>query len=117
VFDGNEEPGIPDWQLYEGDLLPVTRAAGSPRSESFTVGDYFVDDANTARAHAYTLVNVRAGYAFDIGTFSFEPFLGLRNLLDQDYDARVRLNAQNGRYFEPGAGLSVYGGISIALRL
>jgi iron complex outermembrane receptor protein len=51
------------------------------------------------------------------GRFSLEPFLGLQNLLDRDYDARVRLNAQNSRYFEPGARLSVYGGLSVTARL
>jgi iron complex outermembrane receptor protein len=114
VFDGNEEPGIPDWQLYEE--ISYRHANGVFAAvESFTVGDYFVDDANTVRAHAYTLVNVRAGYTYERGRFSVEPFLGLRNLLDQDYDARVRLNAQNGRYFEPGPGLSVYGGLAVTL--
>jgi iron complex outermembrane receptor protein len=35
-------------------------------------------------------------------------FAGVRNLGDKDYFANVRINASNGRYFEPAAGRTWY---------
>ncbi len=71
---------------------------------------YFVNSENNARNHAYTLLNVRAGFGHrptGLGVF-FEA----RNLTDQTYAAAVAVDDANRRFFFPGDGRSFYGGIS-----
>jgi len=82
------------------------------------VDGYFVNDANTARAGSYALVNLRAGYEYNFGEhWTVAPFVGLNNLTDANYDGTVRINALNGRFFEPAPTFNVYGGVSVIARL
>ncbi len=116
AFDGNDEPGIPSWQVYQ-ELLYRHRSGGFAALEAFLVDDSFVDDANANRSRGYELVNLRAGYERTFGNWTIEPFVGLNNLTDAAYDGRVRLNAQNGRFFEPAPGFNAYGGVVVRARL
>jgi len=43
------------------------------------------------------------------------PFIGANNILDQTYNDNIRINAFGGRYFEPAAGVNIYGGIRLLL--
>ncbi|MBI3783064.1 MAG: TonB-dependent receptor [Deltaproteobacteria bacterium] len=115
-FNGNSEPGIPSWRLYE-ELAYRHRSGLFAAIEAIAVDRYFVDDGNTVRSPGYELVNLRAGLERSIGIFSVEPFIGLQNITDTNYDGTVRLNAQFGRYFEPGPALSIYGGLSVRAML
>lgn len=116
VFDGNEEPGIPPWQVYQ--QLAWRRPEGAfVALEGLFVGGFYVDDANDARARGYPLVNLRAGLEREVGRLRVSPFVGVQNLADASYAAVVRLNALGGRFYEPAPGVNVYGGVSIAARL
>jgi iron complex outermembrane receptor protein len=116
TFDGNDEPGIPEWQVYQ-EIAYRHRSGLYAALEAFLVDGYFVDDANTARSPSYELVNLRAGFERLLGRWSVEPFVGLNNLTDADYDGTVRLNAVGGRFFEPAPGFNVYGGVVVAVQL
>ncbi|HVM96194.1 MAG TPA: TonB-dependent receptor [Candidatus Acidoferrales bacterium] len=111
-FNGNSEPGIPSWRVYE-ELAYRHRSGLFAAVEAIVVDRYFVDDANTAHSPGYGLVNMRAGLERTVGPLTVEPFVGLQNITDANYDGTVRLNAQFGRYFEPGPALSIYGGLSL----
>lgn len=115
-FAGNEEPGIPPWQVYQ--QLAYRHPSGLFTAlEAFFVGGYFVNDANSARSRGYEVVNLRTGYDFQISIFRISPFLGLNNITDSLHDGTVRLNALGGRYFEPAPGFNVYGGIGVTATL
>jgi len=115
-FDGNQEPGIPPWQVYEE--LAYRHPSGLFAAfEMLAVGSFFVDDANTTRTRSEPICNLRAGYTVSHAAFSFEPFVGLENLTDANYDARIRPNAAAGRFFEPGASFGFYAGITVTARL
>ena len=116
VFDGNDEPGIPPWQVYE-ELLYRHPIGLFAAFEAFIVDGYFVDDANRNRSPSYALCNLRAGYERTFGNWSLGPFVGLDNLADAHYDGRVRLNVQNGRFFEPAPTFNAYGGVAISAHL
>jgi iron complex outermembrane receptor protein len=112
-FDGNTEPGIPSWQLYQE--LAWQHASGLRVAlEAFVVSDMFVDDANTASSRGYELLNLRASWQGEVGGVQVIPFLGLNNLTGERYNGVVRLNAQGGRYFEPAPEFNLYGGVTIA---
>jgi iron complex outermembrane receptor protein len=115
-FSGNDEPGIPGWQVYQ--QLAWRHPSGAfVALEAFFVDGYFVDDANTSRTRGYPLVNLRSGLAHDFGPLTIQPFFGVQNLADASYSGVVRLNALGGRFYEPAAAINVYGGISVALHL
>jgi iron complex outermembrane receptor protein len=116
AFDGNQEPGIPPWHLYQ-ELLYRHRNGAYAAIEALVVERYFADDANSARSPSYGLVNLRGGIEHAIGRWTLSPFVGLNNLSDAAYDGLVRLNAQAGRYFEPAARFNVYGGLALRAEL
>ena len=115
-FSGNDEPGIPGWQVYQ--QLAWRHPSGAfVALEAFFVDGYFVDDANSARTRGYPLVNLRSGLSHAFGPVTVEPFFGVQNLADVAYSGVVRLNALGGRFYEPAAGINVYGGITLGVHL
>jgi iron complex outermembrane receptor protein len=70
-----------------------------------------VNDANTANAPAYTLVDLRAGLdEFSFGGFTLEPFVGVTNVFDEEYVTSPSVNHAAGRFFESGPGRAAYVG-------
>ena len=59
------------------------------------------------------MLDLRAGWRGEIGSWQLGPYVGLSNLTDTDYNDNVRLNAFGGRYFEPAPGFAVQGGLSL----
>jgi len=113
-LDGRTLPGVPrhllalegEWRPGRGWLLAADAQAVSAR---------FADNANTAHAPGYVLVNARAGYEWQRGPLQLTAKAGVNNLLDTRYDANVRINAAGGRFFEPAPGFEVYGGVSLSM--
>lgn len=117
-FDGdaawgdNELPGAPRHYL---------RAELLYRNGSFSIGPniewvpqgYYADNANTLKTDPYALLGMKASYAVN-ERISF--FLDARNLLDERYIASSSVAAvatPASALFEPGTGLSLYGGIGV----
>jgi iron complex outermembrane receptor protein len=67
------------------------------------VSSYYADNANTAKAPRYVLVDLRLGHqGLQAGGLTFKPFVAVDNLLDERYASSVVVNAFGGRYYEPG---------------
>jgi iron complex outermembrane recepter protein len=116
-FSGNRVPGIIP-RRAEGILrLGPGRWFLELRGE--TNASMPVNDANDPGSDSpgYQLVDARAGLneARVLG-LRLSPFVGLTNLLDEEYNSSVAVNAFGGRYFEPGPGRSLYLGASIAVQ-
>ncbi|HEY7653410.1 MAG TPA: TonB-dependent receptor [Methylomirabilota bacterium] len=109
-FGNNDLPGVPPHFIQTE--LRYDHGSGfwmAPGLDIVPQG-YFVNSANNARNHAYTLVNFKAGYEHKptgLGIF-FEA----RNLTDTTYAAAVSVDDANRRFFFPGDGRSFYGGVS-----
>jgi iron complex outermembrane recepter protein len=72
-----------------------------------------VNDRNSAHSPAYWLLDARAGLqGVRLGRLELEPFAGLTNLLDREYNTSVIVNAFGGRFFEPGPGRAFFVGSS-----
>lgn len=108
-FGDNELPGAPEqfavatlrWRHPSGFwLAPQLEAV--PRN-------WYVDSENEHDAPSYALVNLRAGYDHE-GT-GLSLFVEARNLGDHDYVSAVVVDDAQGRYYEPGDGRGVYGGM------
>lgn len=112
-LDGNHVPGVPEHRLFveaTGHLGPVWI-----RPAVDAVDDYYADNANTAVAESYTLVDVRAGLR-DMGLESLDlrPYAEVSNVFDTQYTGSVSINA-NDNFYEPGAGRAYKVGVSIRL--
>ena len=111
-----------------------TRIAGVPRSaldaslrwggargwharlQLSAIGAVVANDANTARAPGYALVDASMGYVIDGIRVQVAPFLRLDNLFERRYIGSVIVNESTGRYYEPGPGRAIYVGCRVTFR-
>ena len=111
-FSGNKLTGVPgnmwlnslDFQFKKGLYL-------------FAQHNYTdaipLNDANTVFAGKYHLIELKTGVRnIKIKRLKLDVFLGLNNLLNQNYSLGNDLNAANGRYFNPAAGRNFYAGLT-----
>jgi iron complex outermembrane receptor protein len=75
---------------------------------------YHVNSQNDERTQAYTLFNVRLGYAYK--PWNVEAFFEARNLTDATYASSVVVDSATRRFYEPGDGRAYYGGLSWRFR-
>jgi iron complex outermembrane recepter protein len=114
-FSGNAMPGAPKNQLFAE--LSYTHPRGWYAAlDALYIDEQFTNNANSVINPSYTVANLRVGFERDIGQLTISPFIGINNLLDEAYNANVRLNAFGGRYFEAGPDRNSYGGVSIRHR-
>lgn len=114
TFSGNREPGIPAHQLFTEISWQSTSGFFGGLDLQF-VDQFHLNDANTAKNEAYTLLNCRLGYTASIGRAKLTPFVAVNNLLNQRYNGQTRLNAFGGRFFEPTPRLTAYGGLTLKM--
>jgi iron complex outermembrane receptor protein len=112
-FNDNRVPGV----------APVTLSAfvnhrsrwGMVALEGTRVGRVAANNANTAWADAYTLVNARFAYRAPT-RLALEPAIGVDNIFDRTYASNVVVNAAAGRFYEPGAGRTFWFGVRMGTR-
>ncbi len=116
VLDGNENPGVPQDQLYL-EIAYAHTGGWYGFLDLLHVGRFYADDANTApaRIDPYDVVNARFGRSFKLGRLDLGVFGGINNLLDEKYFSNVRINQTFNRYFEPAPGRNIYGGVSLRI--
>ncbi len=110
VFNGNTIPGAPTH--FINSELRYDHASGfwvAPGVEIVPQG-YFVNSQNTARAHAYTLFNVKIGYEYK--PWGLGVFFEGRNLTDTTYTSSVVVDSAVQRFYEPGDGRAFYGSVA-----
>ncbi|PRY65244.1 iron complex outermembrane receptor protein [Vreelandella songnenensis] len=112
-FDGNRIPGLPE-QTWINQLTWQGLAERFATLETEYIGDMVADNANETDIDSYWLVNLRVGDGWRLGGDTLlNAYVGVRNLLDEEHYANVRLNGTFGRYYEPAPGRSVYGGVEV----
>ena len=112
-FNGNRVPGV----------APVTVNAyaslqpkwGLAAIELMHAGKVAVNNANTAWADAYDIVNARLAWRPSIA-LAVEPVVGVDNIFDRTWASNVVVNAAGGRYYEPGPGRTFYVGLRMGTR-
>jgi iron complex outermembrane receptor protein len=112
VFDGNKTPGVPD-NLFYVDVTYFHSSGFYASGDVLYSGSFFADNANAVKIDSYTLANLRFGYIHETGGWEISPFIGLRNILGEQYNDNIRINASFGRYFEPAPEFNAYGGITV----
>lgn len=112
-FGGNRIPGLPE-QTWVNQLTWEGIDERFATLETQYVGDLVADNANETEVDSYWLVNLRVGDGWQLGSDTrLNAYVGVRNLLDEEHYANVRLNGTFGRFYEPAPGRSVYGGLEV----
>lgn len=109
-FKGNRVPGVAP--VSAGAFASLAQSWGLVALEASRVGRMAVNNANTAWAEGYTLLNARVALR-PRASVMIEPVVGVDNLFDRTYASNVVVNASGGRFYEPGPGRTVY----VALRM
>ena len=109
-FTGKRIPGVPAKQLMTSAAF---RVSGTTLvAEGAFSSRVFADDANSASAPGYGVINLRmvTDAVGQIAGLSFSA--GVYNALNRTYASSVAVNATGGKFFEPGQTRSVYAGFS-----
>ncbi|HWB26008.1 MAG TPA: TonB-dependent receptor [Chitinophagaceae bacterium] len=73
-----------------------------------------VDDANSAFAKAYHLLQIKLGKYFDAGACKLNAYLGIDNVLNEVYSLGNDINAVGKRYFNPAPARNFFIGVRAA---
>ena len=111
-FDGNRIPGIPQHFLH----LELSWFADNGFYviwDANLAGSLFADNANEDKVDSYQVTNLRLGRDWLYDGWEVSPFLGVNNLLDEEYNSNIRINAFGKRYYEPAPERNFYAGIAV----
>jgi iron complex outermembrane recepter protein len=114
-FDGKILPGIPRLNT-QVELRYAHEKGFFGNIQVRKVSEVYANDANTALADGYSVINLRLGHTFTIKSVQIEPFFGINNAMNTNYIANVQLNAQSDRYFEPATLRYFFGGLKVRLK-
>jgi len=118
-YKDNWEPSIPK-HLFSSDLIfeyPISEhIKGFIRGNCQFVDKMYTNDANSASAPDYFLLNAFGGLQINVDRFEFLINGGLNNIFNKKYVAYININDLDGRYYEAGAPRSFYAGFNIAYR-
>jgi iron complex outermembrane receptor protein len=112
-FDGNRVPGVAP--LTMAAFASVAPSWGLAAIEGVRVGRLAVNNANTAWAEGYYLLNARVAFR-PTTQLAMEPVVGVDNVFDKTWVSNVVVNAAGGRFFEPGPGRTYYIGVRMGTR-
>jgi iron complex outermembrane receptor protein len=110
---GNTIPGLPEHQAMI-DVAWNHDSGFYAGWDALYVGSLQVNSANTVATDSYLVSNLRLGYRRQHGSWSFEPYAGIYNLFDENYNGNIRVNATFGRYYEPAPERNGYAGVQLA---
>lgn len=111
-FSGNQLPGLPKQFGYLG-LTYNAQNGFSGTIEAVHSGDLYGNNANSVEVSSYTVMNLRLMREFETDAWILRPYLGINNLLDEDYNNNIRINPFGGRFFEPAPPRNFYAGIVV----
>ncbi len=104
----NRVPGVAP------EIASLALQLGNPANRFVSVEERYrsnipVNDANTASSPASVVTNMRG----TIGFGHVSLFAGIDNVFGEVYNTSVSINGFGGRYFDPAAGRTVYGGVDL----
>ncbi len=115
-IDGNQIPGIPEHRVFgKVRWMPTDWWFGVNYEY---VSDYFVNDLNSESTDPYLLLDLEIGHRGLPFTDAMivQPFVKIDNVTNQRYSSSVNINANAGRYYEPGASITVNAGFTISFK-
>ncbi len=114
-FAGNQIPGIPENLLH----LEFSWFGGSGLYANWKTtytSELFADNANQTSVDSSSVSDIRFGHNGFYDDWEVASFIGVNNLLDEEYNNNIRINAFGGRYFEPAPERNAYIGVTVRRR-
>lgn len=118
-YSGNELTGVPANKVNAG--IAMTTGFGLYLSaDYYFVGTIPLNDANSAYAGSYSLLNAKAGYELGLSKgFRANISAGINNVANAQYAAMVLVNATgfggaSPRYYYPGLPVNYYANLSFS---
>ncbi len=112
-YSNNRLTGVPNHTLVSSLLFNLNKGFYTFVQHNYTTA-IPLNDANTAFAKSYHLVDLKLGLRnLTIYRTALDVSLGINNLLNQSYSLGNDLNAANGLYFNPAAGINWNAGIAV----
>ena len=118
-FSGNELTGVPANKVNAG-VLVTTSFGVYLTSDFYYVDNIPLNDANSAYADSYKLLNLKAGYRFElVPGLASHLSAGINNVTNEHYASMVLVNATGfggaaPRYYYPGLPVNYYANISFS---
>ncbi|HWD87207.1 MAG TPA: TonB-dependent receptor [Mucilaginibacter sp.] len=112
-YSGNNLTGVPE-QVIVGSLQARFPAGLYVYGQYNYTSKLPLNDANSAYAGAYNLVQIKAGWETRLNGARLEVFAGADNLLNQKYSLGDDLNAVGNRYYNAAAPRNYYAGMSVS---
>ncbi len=110
---GKKIPGIPN-QLFDLSVLFKFQKELSLKMDYQFVGKRFADNLNLTEIEAHSLLNFKISKPFYVKRIKLNSFIGVNNILNENYFDNIRLNAFGKRYYEPAPKRNIYLGVNIS---
>lgn len=111
---GNKVPGVAPHRIETVLTIAPSAVPAYLAIENRNLSEIAVNDANSAFSPAYNITEIRAGLnEFHVGSLTIEPYAGVSNVFDAEYNTSLAVNAFGQRFFESGPPRSFYLGGSI----
>ncbi|KAA2241399.1 TonB-dependent receptor plug domain-containing protein [Chitinophaga agrisoli] len=112
-FSGNQLTGVPKQVIVNSLLIQLPANVYLFGQHNYT-DRLPLDDANTAFARSYHLVQCKVGWQLPMhGKCKVAVFAGSDNMLNQSYSLGNDLNAVGARYYNPAPERSYFGGVDV----
>ncbi|MCU0898465.1 MAG: TonB-dependent receptor, partial [Burkholderiales bacterium] len=112
-FSGKRIPGVPQNLVYAALRWQPAPTGFSLGVEGRYAARVYANDANTAFAPSYGIINLVAGWTEVFGPLRVGAFVRVDNVTDKEYIGSVIVNAANDRFFEPSPTRNVLAGVSM----
>jgi iron complex outermembrane receptor protein len=112
-YNGNTVPGVPENVVQVQGTYHWRTLFGT--AEFVGKSSVWANDANTASAPGYVVVNLRAGGTALFGRPWLQPVIGVSNVFGTRYVGSVVVNATGGQYYEPAPQRIYYAGLTVGI--
>ncbi len=108
-YSGHTLPSVPAHAFsFTADLQ--WRSSFFIQNTIYAASSIWLNDANTAKADAYELFGLKAGFGKKL-----QVYAGVDNLLDKTYSLGNDINAFGGRYYNAAAGRNFFVGVKLKI--
>jgi len=116
IVAGNSLPSIPT-KTFFGELVFKPSSLYEAATELRYVDKLFANDANTAFAPSYSVVNLRASKDWPMeGGWNVRTYARVDNVFDKQYVGSVIVNQTAGQFFEPASERQFLLGVTVGMK-
>ncbi|MCZ8014634.1 MAG: TonB-dependent receptor [Limnobacter sp.] len=116
IVAGNSLPSIPE-KTFFGEVVFKPSSLYEAATELRYVDKLFANDANTAFAPSYSVVNLRASKDWPLdGGWNVRTYARVDNLFDKQYVGSVIVNQGAGQFFEPASERQLLLGVTLGMK-